>query len=135
MADEQKVEAFILKNRVSLKSENRPQKKVIYDSNLQIWVNQDTGKSIVLQSFENRTKKLSTDFGETTLTRTQEGADQTEVIGASEFGETLMTETREGADQSEMIGFSEFGETRFTATIEGADQAEIADLSEPKRYV
>jgi hypothetical protein len=135
MIEKRKVEAFILMNRVSLKPEDRPKKQVIYDDNLQIWINQDTGKSIVLQSFENSMKRFCTDFGETTLTRTQEGADQTEVIGASEFGETLMTETREGADQSEMIGFSEFGETRFTATIEGVDQAEIADLSEPKHYV
>lgn len=48
---------------------------------------------------------------------------------ASKFGETTMTETREGADQSEVASFavSQFGETTITKTAEGVDQTEIAD--------
>jgi len=42
-------------------------------------------------------------FGETTLTRTREGADQTEdtSLEGSQFGETTLTNTQEGADLTE----------------------------------
>lgn len=128
MHERKEVEAFILINREALTPEVMPPKEIHYDDKLQIWVDQETGKSIVLQSFENSPKIICSDFGETTMTKTQEGADQTETIGFSDFGETAITETREGADQTEMIGFSDFGETRLTATREGADQAEIFSL-------
>lgn len=150
MTKRDNIEVFILMNREPLKSEAKPNKQVRYDDNLQLWVNQQTGQAIVLQSFQSSNQLISefgetgmkktqegadqpevvrlSEFGETTMTKTQEGADQTEIIGCSEFGETAITETREGADQSEMLGFSEFGETRLTATSEGADQGEIFSL-------
>ena len=130
MKRERTVEAFILMKREALNQETGPQSGIRYDEMLQIWVNEETGKSIVLQSLEESIKLDSSDFGETIITRTQEGADQSEVLGSSEFGETLMTETREGVDQAEIIGFTEFGETRMTATREGIDQAEI--YSDPR---
>jgi hypothetical protein len=42
-------------------------------------------------------------YGETSVTKTQEGMDQLESLEASRFGETLVTETREGIDQSERL--------------------------------
>jgi len=41
----------------------------------------------------------------------------------SPYGETAMTETHEGVDQSEGVG-SPLGETAFTRTHEGVDQSE-----------
>ncbi len=150
MTERDNVEVFILMNREVLKPEAKPGKQMRYDDNMQLWVNQQTGEPIVLEFFEGSNRLCSefgetdmtktqegadqsealqlSEFGETTITRTQEGADQSEMLGFSEFGETVITETREGADQSEMLGFSEFGETRLTATSEGADQGEIFSL-------
>ena len=123
------VEAFILMNRQVLAANKQPDKNIYYNNELQLWVNQENGEPIVLQNIKsNADEKLCSDFGETIFTKTQEGADQSEVVGFSEFGETAITETREGADQSEIIGFSDFGETRFTATREGSDQTEISCL-------
>jgi hypothetical protein len=124
MMEKKKVEAFVLAKRRTLNDENAPSNKIVYDDKIQVWINRETGKSVVLQSMETSKIINCSVFGETTITRTREGADQTEVIKCSEFGETLITETREGVDQAEVIGLSEFGETRLTATQEGVDQAE-----------
>ena len=57
-----------------------------------------------------RTHAQPTQFGETTLTETREGVDQTEgnTLQASQLGETTLTKTREGADQSEGAALQEF---------------------------
>jgi hypothetical protein len=71
---------------------------------------------------------IATTFGETTVTATREGIDQSEItlFEASQFGETTLTKTIEGVDQSELsdVLSSQFGETTFTRTREGADQDE-----------
>jgi len=125
MLNENGIEAFVLRTREPLNAQIDRHENTQYDNRLQIWMNQETGRPLVLQSIENSQEKRCSDFGETIITRTLEGADQPEVIRSSEFGETLITETREGVDQAEVIGFSEFGETRMTATREGIDQAEV----------
>ena len=73
----------------------------------------------------------ATQYGETTVTATREGLDQTDrAIQASQLGETTFTRTREGADQSEApaVQASQLGETTLTKTREGADQSEGATL-------
>lgn len=62
-------------------------------------------------------------LGETLLTKTREGVDQSEGVRVSEFGETISTRTAEGTDQREFRA-SDFGETVMTATSEGVDQSE-----------
>ena len=102
MTERNNVEVFILMNREVLKPEAKPGKQIRYDDNMQLWVNQQTGQPIVLQFFQGL-NQLCSEFGETDMTKTQEGADQPEVSPSPEFGETTITRTQEGADQSEML--------------------------------
>lgn len=131
MTTRNRVEAFVLKKRETIISDIKPSGQIVYDTDLQIWVNNDNRKPVVLNSTRSRSRNaLASDFGETQITRTREGADQSEMISCSDFGETLITETREGADQSEIIGCSDFGETIFTKTQEGADQSDLIQCSD-----
>lgn len=124
------VEAFVLVNREQLRPEPKPSEHIYFDGKLQLWVDSKTGKPVVLRNVGKAPDRLCSDFGETTMTKTQEGADQTEIIRCSDFGETAITETREGADQTEMVAGSDFGETTLTRSQEGTDQAEAVGFSE-----
>ena len=92
---------YILRVCKSIPSEEPVLDEQYYDERIQCWIDSKSGEPVV------------------TL---QPGS-------ASKFGETTMTETREGADQSEVASFaaSQFGETTMTKTSEGVDQTEIAD--------
>jgi hypothetical protein len=82
---------------------------------MQIWVCARTGEPLVLLRTQQDGRTLAaSEFGETTLTKTVEGADQSEGrvdasfassgyrgVSASQFGETTLTESGEGADQAE----------------------------------
>ena len=120
-------ELFVLKEKQRLPQEAAPTQGEYYDEDRQLWVDAESGESVILR--EKRSVASST-FGETTSTATREGIDQSEVVGlnSSKFGETSLTETAEGADQSELSVFSSsrFGETSMTKTIEGADCSELA---------
>jgi hypothetical protein len=102
----------------------------VYDEHRQLWIDKISGMPLVscLRTY------AQSQFGETTLTETREGADQTEAaaLQGSEFGETIQTRTREGMDQTETTSFqaSQLGETTLTKTQEGADQTERATLQE-----
>lgn len=118
--------AVILVRKRRLPREREPGSEVIYDTGLQIWVTTDKHEPVVTRKRAARCSK----FGETSLTETGEGADQSEGTGltGSEFGETVLTKTSEGHDQCEVLVASEFGETTKTATAEGSDQTEIAEF-------
>lgn len=81
--------------------------------------------SLQLDSRSVDGRSLSSQYGETTRTGSQEGTDVHEGNLASDFGETTYTRTREGVDASESLRASDFGETTKTATIEGTDQPEV----------
>jgi len=119
--------AFILRGRKELPTEDASQTNEIYDPNQQLWLDIETRVPVVSML---RTIVDPTKFGETLLTATREGADQSEVsaLQGTQFGETSMTKTLEGADQGEVISLeaSTFGETTITRTHEGADQREIS---------
>jgi len=93
----------------------------VYDPLRQIWISSESGKPLVLELAVHASQ-----FGETSLTETREGVDQSELahVRASNFGETTVTKTWEGQDQTEGAFASTFGETTKTATGEGADQPE-----------
>jgi hypothetical protein len=98
-----------------------------YDGGRQLWVDVASGEPLVSRRIAQResTAIAASEFGETILTRTSEGADQSEGrvenvdggtpsslavrgpwpagLAASEFGETLQTESGEGHDQSERL--------------------------------
>jgi hypothetical protein len=117
---------FVLMSRKKLPPESAPSDEQLYDVHLQLWIDKKSGMPLVSSM---RAHAQPTRFGETTMTETREGVDQTEgaTFQASQFGETIITKTREGADQSEgtaSFQASQFGETTHTRTREGADQTE-----------
>lgn len=116
-------EPFVLRTRVVLPPDPSPSGEHCYDYVRQIWINVTSGMPVVT---ENNTQQASK-FGETSITETREGADQSEVstINASRFGETSMTKTSEGHDQGESILASKFGETSITRAPEGHDTLAI----------
>jgi hypothetical protein len=124
---------FVLKGRRKLPPESDPSEEQVYDEYRQLWIDKRFGTPVVSCL---RTQAQPSQFGETTITETREGADQVEAasLEASKFGETTMTKTMEGADQFEVtaLAASQFGGTTLTATIEGADQNEVATLQASK---
>lgn len=121
---------FVLLGRKKLPRENAPSSEHVYDADLQLWIDRSSGVPLVscMQAHAQRSQ-----FGETTMTETREGVDQSEgtIFQASQFGETTLTKTRKGADQSEgaaAFRASQFGETTHTRTREGTDQTESTTL-------
>ena len=146
--------AFILAGRKKLPPEPAPSPAERYDSLLQLWVDCASGQPLIeCLSHEPAESKYgetsitetregadqsegtwqATAYGETTMTKTREGADQSEAssLQASQYGESIHTATREGADQPDRaVGMSSFGETSETRTREGSDQTEITGVGE-----
>lgn len=119
---------FILLGRKKIPPESPPSDEHIYDGDRQLWIEKNTGLPLV--SCMGR-QAQPTQFGETTLTETREGADRAEGIAfhATQYGETSVTPTREGLDQTDRaIQASQVGETTLTKTREGADQSEGTTL-------
>lgn len=126
-----RLEAIVLMGRERVASDSSQNDNAAYDAELQLWVNRQTRVPIVLADIGRRpTERCASQFGETTLKKTQEGADQSDMLTSSQFGETSLTKTQEGADQSEALCASEFGETTLTRTQEGADQSEVLCASQ-----
>jgi hypothetical protein len=111
---------FVARQRTPLPASDSAGPTHHYHPLHQLWVSAESGEPLVVGHVRSRRAPLaSSEFGETSLTRTTEGADQSEGrIGqvsssdtsltagrgkllASQFGETLVTETSEGVDQSE----------------------------------
>ena len=69
-----------------------------YDSLRQMWIHEETGRPWVEWAQES----APSPYGETAITETHEGVDQSEVV-SSQIGETAFTRTHEGADQSEAV--------------------------------
>jgi hypothetical protein len=125
--------AFVLRSRKELPPDDAPQAGEVYEPNQQLWVDIETHVPVVNIL---RAKIDPTRFGETLLTATREGADQSEVsaLQGTQFGETTMTKTFEGTDQGEIAALeaSTFGETVITRTHEGIDQPEISITSDAR---
>jgi hypothetical protein len=118
---------FILKGAIKIPPESDIPSEHVYDRQRQIWIDRSSNVPVVSSAEAHASR-----YGETTVSETREGADQTEVasIQASKFGETTMTKSMEGADQGEIaaLAISRFGETTVTATLEGADHSEVATI-------
>ncbi|MEK7315645.1 MAG: hypothetical protein AAB011_05655 [Candidatus Eisenbacteria bacterium] len=132
---------FVLRARKPLPRESAPSPEIRFDEELQLWMNRATGHALVSEyAAGGREDGFASDFGETIMTRTREGVDQTEGAGVSDLGETIVTKTQEGIDTTERVAFllseeaasptshslasSKFGETIITMTREGRDQGE-----------
>lgn len=126
---------FILLGRKKLLPEAAPSPTEIYDDKRQLWVDQISGTPLVQQM---KSHSQNSQYGETTITETREGVDQSEGVSmaASQYGETTHTATREGIDQTESTALqaSPFGETTVTKTREGADQTESASYLQASQY-
>ena len=120
--------AFVLLGATRLPPDPGPGVRHAYDEERQLWMDTEHDEPVVSREAGNAA--AASRFGETTLTETREGADQTEVSGlqASRFGETTLTKTHEGTDQSEIAQRLEtrYGETVCIATREGIDQSEVS---------
>jgi len=96
-------EPFVLRSKQLLPAESAPKAWEVYDSERQLWVDVRSGQPLVGRAgLQDANDLAPSEFGETSVTETAEGADQNE-ISASAFGETSMTKTAEGADQTESI--------------------------------
>jgi hypothetical protein len=117
---------FVLKNRTKLPAEREPCAHHAFDRRLQIWVNTKSGLPVVVEM-----QQRASEFGETLITATAEGVDQSEGtnLDASQFGETTMTKAPgEGPDYSHVDGFSSstFGEsTKMTIRQEATGQEDL----------
>lgn len=117
---------FILEGRRKLPPEPAASSEEEYDQYRQLWIDCKSQEPLV--SRLHREVEAS-QYGETALTETREGADQADsAFQASSYGETTVTKTREGADMTEASAWdaSSYGETIKTATREGADQPDSA---------
>jgi hypothetical protein len=119
---------FVLRHLTALPAAPAPGPAQEYDPLRQLWISVESGRPLVIEHAEERATARAirnSQFGETVMTKTQEGTDQTEAADASRFGETSNTRTAEGTDRSE-VSASKFGETVITSTSEGHDQSECA---------
>jgi hypothetical protein len=117
---------FILEGGKKLPPEPAASSEEEYDQYRQLWIDRNSQEPLV--SRLHREIEAS-QYGETSLTETREGADQADsAFQASSYGETTVTKTREGADMTEASAWdtSSYGETIKTATREGADQPDSA---------
>jgi hypothetical protein len=120
------IEPLVLKRRVALPADLGPAATERYDASRQVWIDTISGRPLVETL---RAAGGSTPFGETVMTESREGADQSEITSllASQFGETMMTKTQEGHDQTgESPMVSTMGETANTYTREGVDTTEVS---------
>jgi hypothetical protein len=111
---------YILLGRKKLPPESPPSGQHVYDEGRQLWIDKNCGVPVVSCM---QAQAQPTQFGETTLTETREGADRPEgAVHASDFGETIQTRSREGVDQTEgnFLEASQFGETTMSKTRESA---------------
>lgn len=96
---------FILKGAIPIPSEAVLLTEHLYDSQQQLWINSRTGVPLILSDMPADTST----YGETTTTRAaREGTDQINLVHASIYGETTLTKTCEGTDQSEITAFMTF---------------------------
>lgn len=117
---------FILNGRKKLPPEPAVSSEEEYDQQRQLWIDRKSQEPLVCRI---HSEIEASQYGETSLTDTREGADQSEsAFQMSSYGETTMTKTREGADMTEASAWdaSSYGETIKTATREGADQPDRA---------
>lgn len=121
---------FVLRDCKRLPAEPEPCSDHVFDRSLQVWISKKSGLPIILGM-----QREQSEFGETTITATVEGADQSEIstLAASQFGETTVTRSEgEGIDQPfATLSSSQFGEsTTMNRTVpEGIDQPAFATIS------
>ena len=116
---------FILEGATKIADEDVPTKEQVYDTRVQLWIDTRTGVPIVSPTVATNVSGTDNDRVEEGLV--DEDSAYTPCMRASEFGETSLTKTSEGIDQSEVTDFcaSPFGETLHTATVESVDNPEI----------
>jgi hypothetical protein len=128
---------FVLRDCARLPAEPEPSSDQVFDRFLQVWTSKRSGVPLVLGIQSEQSK-----YGETTITATVEGADQSEIsslaffdtLSSSKYGEQTRMRIVEGVGEQDFFGgsSSQYGETTLTRTQEGVDQSEMTFLlSEP----
>ena len=118
---------FILMDMIEMDRDEIPPSEHAYDSVLQLWIDLRTRTPLVSHLREN----LASQFGETTLTATREGTDQTEIAstGLRALPGVLDACTAEAPScghKTQTQRPSQFGETTITRTSEGVDSTEVS---------
>lgn len=109
---------YILLNRKKLPLESIPSPEYVYDQHQQLWIVKNSGVPLVCCM-----RTHASQFGETSITETREGADQTDTaVYVPGLGEADQASAHEGMDQGDLIQASRFGETSMTRAPEGSDQ-------------
>lgn len=121
---------FILRERRKLPPDSGPSPDHEFDESRQVWMHLPSGRPLVVAV---RDRNAATPFGETTITETKEGHDESEIAShlGTPFGETTLTKTSEGRNETEMTFMTNFGETTYTASREGTDQRETPLVGYP----
>jgi hypothetical protein len=119
---------FVLRDCKRLPAEPEPCSDQVFDRSLQVWISKQSGLPIILGM-----QREQSEFGETLITATVEGADQSEIstLVASQFGETTVTRSDgEGIDQPAFatLSSSQFGEsTKITRVPEAVGESNLFD--------
>jgi hypothetical protein len=119
---------FVLRDCKRLPAEPEPCSDHVFDRSLQVWISKQSGLPIILGM-----QREQSEFGETLITATVEGADQSEIstLVASQFGETTVTRSDgEGIDQPAFatLSSSQFGEsTKITRVPEAVGESNLFD--------
>lgn len=116
------MKSFILMGATKIPDKSDPPSSHVYDDEFQIWIDTLQNEPLISQI----TQQLATRFGETTITETREGADQ------SEISSVAITTQFDAADDIEFPAYisnyrlesTRFGETTITKTSEGVDTSE-----------
>jgi hypothetical protein len=113
---------FILRGRRPIPMENGPLPHHEYDPLLQVWIDRRVGEPVVRVLARGKPTTLPANRRAEINDCRTDSDDSNKVIGPSPFGETSFTKTLEGADTTEGIRMTPFGETIKTQAVEGIDQ-------------
>ena len=117
------MKSLILKGAVKLPAESKPPSNHVYDYERQIWIDTLRNEPVILQI----SQQMATRFGETTITETREGVDQSEIASldiASHYTSVADIQNPTNCNSFQLES-TRFGETTITKTTEGTDASEV----------
>lgn len=130
---------FILDGAIAIPSDENPSQSYIYDMDLQLWVDKENMTPLI----DSYTAGEATLYGETILTDTVEGADQSEIASTIPTSRDCLADTflnnHTAPEKKTLSRPTQFGETLITKTAEGVDTSEVSpepcmDLDAPHSH-
>lgn len=123
MQGEDKMKSLILKGAVQLPVESKPPSNHVYDYERQIWIDTIRNEPVIFQI----SQQMATRFGETMITETREGVDQSEIASLDITSHSTSEVDIQNPNSCISFQFeaTRFGETTITKTAEGVDVVEV----------